>query len=52
MEQYQKYLADIIKFEETRDANDKHEWLLDHAEAVRVANYLRGHGYKVTLLPC
>lgn len=48
MEQHQKYLADIIKFEKTRDANDKHEWLLDYVEAVRIANYLRGHGYKVT----
>jgi uncharacterized membrane protein YbaN (DUF454 family) len=43
---YQKYLASIVECQEKNDSSIKHEWLFTNkSEAVRVANYLRGHGY-------
>lgn len=40
-----------MRCKETQNPDVKHEWLLDRAEAVRVANYLRGFGFQVTCKP-
>lgn len=48
MEDLKKYLSELMEFQAT--GNGKHEWIdfNTKGEAVRVANYLRGYGYKVT----
>lgn len=44
---YEKYLAKIIECEYKKDSSIEHEWTFNTAnEAVKVANYLRNHGYK------
>ena len=46
---YQKYLSLIIECQEKQDSSITHEWLMDsRADAVKLSNYLRGHGYTVT----
>lgn len=47
MEEYKQYLSELMEYQAT--GKGKHEWLFyKRKEAVQVANYLRGHGYKVT----
>jgi hypothetical protein len=49
---YLKYLTSVMECQQQQDPEIKHEWLIDdNAEAVRVANYLRGYGFTVVKKP-
>lgn len=49
MNEYSIHLAQLIKCRDEQDPGITHEWLLDsRAESVRLANFLRQHGYIVT----
>ena len=46
----QQCLASIIECEEKQNSSIQHEWILMFkVDAVRLANYLRGFGYAVTV---
>lgn len=49
-EELQGYLTNLIKCESRKDPSVRHEFVFgSKADAVRVANYLRGHGYVIEL---
>jgi hypothetical protein len=50
IDNFSSYLALIIECEEKQDRDIQHEWTFDDKNnAVKVANYLRSHGYKAEL---